>query len=74
MAKEKKTKEKESVNYAAAAKNFIYEVVEESKKVAWPTRETLVQSSLTVLGAILILTVFMAVADQMWNFIFNKII
>ncbi|HOX28644.1 MAG TPA: preprotein translocase subunit SecE [bacterium] len=59
--------EKEKINYLLSAKSFFNEVIEESKKIAWPSRETLVQSTLVVLAVIVILSLFMAVADVIWN-------
>jgi len=73
MAKEKQ-QGKEKVNYVAAAKNFLSEVSEESRKVVWPNRESLTQSSLTVLGTLVLLTAIMGVFDLIWGWIFDKII
>lgn len=76
MAKQQqqqKGKEKENRNYLLLARTFLEEVWEEARKVVWPSRENLIQSSLTVLGAMVILTVFMAVADFIWTQIISFI-
>jgi len=71
--KGKDQEKKKATNYIVQARNFLNEVVEESKKIVWPSRETMVQSSLTVLGAITILTAFMGFADLFWGWVFNFI-
>ncbi len=67
------TQPKEKVNYALAVRNFFSEVVEESKKVVWPTTETMVQSTSLVVAVILILSVFMGLADWMLNMGFKLV-
>lgn len=74
MAKQKqKSKEKETKNYLVLAKSFLEEVAAEAKKIVWPSRESLIQSSLTVLGAMVILTMFMAIADFIWTEVISLI-
>lgn len=51
-------------------RSFLAEVAAELKKSAWPTRKELVDSTIVVVIAILILGVFVAMAD----FVFIKIV
>jgi len=44
-------------------RSFISEVIVELKKSAWPTRKELVDSTLVVIVTMLVLGVFVAVAD-----------
>ena len=69
--KQAKDKAAQKTNYIAQAKNFLDEVTEESKKIVWPSQETMVQSFLTVLGAIILLTAFMGAADFIWGWVFG---
>lgn len=64
---------KEKINYAVAIRNFFSEVFEEAKKIVWPSRETLVQSTMVVLAVILALSVYMAAADIILNKLFDVI-
>jgi preprotein translocase subunit SecE len=45
-------------------KNFLKEVRVEARKVAWPTREELFESTWVVLFTCLIITVFIFIVDQ----------
>ncbi len=56
-------KEKVKVDYIAAIRNFFDEEREEIKKVVWPTRETLIQSTITVLVVLLAVSAGMAAVD-----------
>ncbi len=47
----------------AKFKNFIVEVQKEMKKVSWPTREQLKESTIVVLTITFILTVFIYLVD-----------
>ena len=57
-------------NLVVKAKMFFAEVVTELKKSAWPTRKELLDSTLVVITTMLILGIFVAVADL----VFVKII
>ena len=57
-------------NLVVKAKMFFAEVVTELKKSAWPTRKELLDSTLVVIVTMLILGIFVAVADL----VFVKII
>ena len=63
---------KEKANALLATRNFFSEVYAESKKIVWPTRETLIQSTLVVLVVIVALSIFMAIADGSLSYFFNK--
>jgi len=68
MAQAKQASEK--INYVVAAKGFFNEVYEESKKVVWPNKETMIQSTMVVLVVIVVLAVFMAFSDYLLNLVF----
>lgn len=51
------------VSAIAGIKNFFVEVRAEIKKIVWPTREALIQATLTVVVITLVLTVYMGVMD-----------
>jgi len=57
-------------NFIVKTQTFFAEVVTELKKSAWPTRKELLDSSLVVIVTMLILGMFVAVADL----VFVKII
>ena len=57
-------------NLVVKTKMFFAEVVTELKKSAWPTRKELLDSTLVVIVTMLILGIFVAVADL----VFVKII
>ena len=57
-------------NIVVRTKTFFAEVVTELKKSAWPTRKELLDSTLVVIVTMLILGMFVAVADL----VFVKII
>ena len=50
-------------NFIVKTQTFFAEVVTELKKSAWPTRKELLDSSLVVIVTMLILGMFVAVAD-----------
>lgn len=45
-------------------KKFVNEVVAEMKKVSWPTKEQLKESTKVVIGVTLVITLFILVVDQ----------
>ena len=49
-------------------KNFSSEVVVEMKKVSWPSKEQLKESTMVVLVVTIILTTFVWVIDQIMSF------
>ncbi|MFA6451819.1 MAG: preprotein translocase subunit SecE [bacterium] len=65
--------EKEKVNYVLAIRSFFGEVYEESKKIAWPNTETMVQSTSIVVAVIIVLSVFMMAADFGLNYVIKII-
>jgi preprotein translocase subunit SecE len=64
---------KEKVNYTAAIKTFFTEVVEEAKKIVWPSRDTMVQSTLVVLSLLVVLSIYMALTYLVWSKLFQLI-
>ncbi|HOC92608.1 MAG TPA: preprotein translocase subunit SecE [bacterium] len=63
--------EKEKQNLVKGAREFFGEVYAESKKVAWPNRETLINSTLLVFVVIVVLSTLMALADGGLNALFE---
>ena len=45
-------------------REFYKDVLVESRKVSWPTRNELRDSTLVVIGAVIIVTVFVGVVDR----------
>ncbi len=54
---------KEGPNVLAKIRDFFGSVFLESKKIVWPSREQLIQSTMVVLVVLLVLATFMAIAD-----------
>jgi len=52
-------------------KSFTKEVVVEMKKVSWPTREQLSESTKIVIAATLILTAFVFLVDQISTWLYS---
>lgn len=52
-------------------KSFTKDVVVEMKKVSWPTREQLVESTKVVIAATLILTAFVFLIDQASTWLYS---
>ncbi len=50
-------------------KSYVNEVVKEMKKVSWPTREQLKESTYVVIGSSLLITLFVYVIDLIVSFI-----
>jgi preprotein translocase subunit SecE len=48
-------------------KTFLYETKNELKKVTWPTKEELKESTRVVIVGAFLLTVFIGVVDQILN-------
>lgn len=54
-------------------KGFFNEVVAEMKKVSWPTKEQLKESTTIVIVVTLIITTIVAIIDQIVNFVMEFI-
>ena len=52
---------------------FTQEVIAELKKVSWPTRPQLIQATLVVIVAVAIVAVFLGIADQVSEWITDRI-
>jgi len=46
---------------------FVTEVKLELKKVSWPTRQELINSTIVVIVSVIILTIFIALCDLVWS-------
>lgn len=57
----------------AKIKKFVNEVVAEMKKVSWPTKEQLKESTYVVIGVTLIITLFVFIIDQAFTAIMKAI-
>ena len=55
-------------------KNFFTEVKEELEKVSWPTREQTIKTTAVVLIAVVIVTIYLGVADGILSAISKRII
>jgi len=53
---------------------FINEVKLELKKVSWPTRRELINSTIVVIISVAILALFIAACDVVWSNVINFII
>ena len=63
MTRQKAKSPEERANIVTGMKTFFVEVRAEIKKIVWPTREVLIQATLTVVIITLALTVYMGVMD-----------
>lgn len=52
-------------------KSFVNDVVVEMKKVSWPTREQLMESTRIVIATSLILTAFIFIVDQLTTWVYS---
>ncbi|MEW6200680.1 MAG: preprotein translocase subunit SecE [bacterium] len=59
------------IDYFGAIRNFLQEVGQEQKKVVWPTREILMQSTFVVIFIIIVLTVYLAIIDVLSRKVFG---
>lgn len=57
----------------AKIKKFVNEVVAEMKKVSWPTKEQLKESTTVVIGVTLLITLFILIVDQAFTAIMKAI-
>ncbi len=51
-------------NAVRSVRTFLDEVVEETRKTTWPQREELVESTVVVLFSLLLLSLFVGLADK----------
>ncbi|OGM99958.1 MAG: preprotein translocase subunit SecE [Candidatus Yanofskybacteria bacterium RIFCSPHIGHO2_02_FULL_41_29] len=54
--------------------SFLKDVRVELSKVAWPTREQLIQYTAVVIGMSLVIAVFLGVWDWIFQWVINKFI
>lgn len=54
-------------------KSFVNDVVVEMKKVSWPTKEQLSESTKVVISATLIITAFVFLIDQLSTWLYSLI-
>jgi preprotein translocase subunit SecE len=66
MAVEATEKSVHMTNPFLKARDFVVEVWAELKKSSWPTRQELVDSTIVVIVTVLILGVFVALADMVF--------
>lgn len=69
----KAAKAKEKVNPFGAMRNFLQEVGQEQKKIVWPTREVLTQSTMIVVFIIVVLTIYLGIVDMICRKVFDLI-
>ena len=53
---------------------FINEVKLELKKVSWSTRQELINSTIVVIVAVIILAIFIAFCDFIWSNVINFVL
>ena len=58
----------------AGITQFIKESREELKKVTWPTREEVLNSTLVVLGATIVISIFLFALDNLFESAFDALI
>ncbi|MDH7515216.1 MAG: preprotein translocase subunit SecE [Bacteroidota bacterium] len=54
--------------------NFVNDVVKEMRKVTWPTREELQESTMVVIAAMLIIALFIAGVDWVMTMALNLLL
>ncbi len=54
--------------------NFLKESREELKKVVWPSREEVTGSTFVVLGAVVVISLFLFLVDHLFEFLFDFLI
>ena len=55
-------------------RTFLSEVMVETRKVTWPTRDELVESTKIVIIATLVVTLFIGVIDQILTLIIRRLL
>jgi len=53
---------------------FVKEAYWELKKVSWPTRDQVVNYTLTVIGVSVAVAIFLGILDMIFSFLMEKII
>jgi len=53
---------------------FLKEVRVELSKISWPTREELRESTIVVIVSVFVITVFIGAVDQVFNFVWRKLL
>ncbi len=61
-------------NFPKQVVQFLKEVRQELKKVTWPTRREIINHTLIVIGASLIVAVFLGGLDFLFGFLLNKFV
>jgi len=54
--------------------DFLKESREELKKVVWPGKEEILNSTLVVLGAVVIISIFLFLVDHLFELLFNSLV
>ena len=57
-----------------SAIKFIQEAVSELKKVAWPTREQIWDSTKVVIAAVVVISLFLGLIDILFSFLIKMVI
>jgi len=55
------------MSWVDRSKVFIHDVETEARKVTWPTREELVESTWVVIVTVAIISVLVAIMDLIWS-------
>ncbi len=58
----------------AGLTGFLKESREELKKVVWPSREEVLNSTLVVLYSVIIISVFLYAVDSLFEFLFDSLV
>ena len=53
---------------------FLKEVRVELSKISWPTREELRESTIVVIVSVIVITVFIGLVDQVFNFLWRALL
>jgi len=53
---------------------FLKETREELKKVVWPTREEVLGSTMVVLGAVVLISIFLYSVDHLFEAVFDWLV
>ncbi len=57
-----------------AVSNYLKDVVDEAKKVVWPTRQQLIEHSVIVIGALLVALAIVALLDFGLGYLVKRLI
>lgn len=72
LRKEKTKKPK--VGFLKRVSNFFKEIKSELKKIVWPSKKELLNSTLTVMFVIVIMTLFVVLADKLFHSLLKLLI